>query len=459
MTKRKEEEIRDFTSGNILKQIITFASPLFLSNVLQIVYNITDMLIVGQFIGKNGLSAVSVGGDVTNFLTFLGMGFANAGQVIISQLIGAGERKQLSKLIGTMFTFLSGAAVLLSVLGLLMSRRIMVLMNTPGEALDSAWIYTVTCMTGLLFIYGYNVISAIFRGFGDSKHPLYFILIATVINIVLDLVFVAGLKMGTFGTALATVIGQAVSLIYSMRYLLKHREALMPGFTKADLKIDKRMMVTLGRLGVPMAISSVAVQSSKLFVNSWINSYGVVVSALAGIGNKIANITNLTNQALSQAGANMVGQNIGAEKYDRVPKIMKAALAVNTAISVLLIVFMILKPRLVFRMFTGDAEVLALSAVYIPVAIVNFVSSALRAGMNTLITGSGNHRISFVVAILDGVVNRIGFAVLLGLVLNLGYLGFWYGDVIANFTPFFVGIFFYLSGRWKTRKFVIQAAE
>ena len=136
MTKRKEEEIRDFTSGNILKQIITFASPLFLSNVLQIVYNITDMLIVGQFIGKNGLSAVSVGGDVTNFLTFLGMGFANAGQVIISQLIGAGERKQLSKLIGTMFTFLSGAAVLLSVLGLLMSRRIMVLMNTPGEALD-----------------------------------------------------------------------------------------------------------------------------------------------------------------------------------------------------------------------------------------------------------------------------------------------------------------------------------
>lgn len=208
-----------------------------------------------------------------------------------------------------------------------------------------------------------------------------------------------------------------------------------------------------------MAISSVAVQSSKLFVNSWINSYGVVVSALAGIGNKIANITNLTNQALSQAGANMVGQNIGAEKYDRVPKIMKAALAVNTAISVLLIVLMILKPRLVFRMFTGDAEVLALSAVYIPVAIVNFVSSALRAGMNTLITGSGNHRISFVVAILDGVVNRIGFAVLLGLVLNLGYLGFWYGDVIANFTPFFVGIFFYLSGRWKTRKFVIQAAE
>ena len=198
-----------------------------------------------------------------------------------------------------------------------------------------------------------------------------------------------------------------------------------------------------------MAIKSAAIHFSKLFVNSWINSYGVSVSAVAGIANKFNSISNLFAQAVNTAGASMVGQHIGAKKYDRVPKIMLTAfgitLVVATTLSLLLLVF----PEGIFRIFTSKEEVLAVCMEYLPIAIIIFYGSAFRSCMNALINGSGNYRINFVTAILDGMILRIGLSILFGLILGMDYVGFWLGDALAGFTPFFIGIVYYFSGKWK----------
>lgn len=175
--------ISDFTSGRILPSLITFAIPLFLSNLLQAVYNVVDMVVVGRVVGEAGLSGLSVGGDVLSLLTFLSIGFSNAAQIIISQYIGAGLKERLSRFIGTMATFLFLCAVGMSAVCLLLRGQILSLMNTPAEAWGQALAYSTTCMLGLVFIYGYNIVSAILRGMGDSKRPFLFIAIAAVIKI------------------------------------------------------------------------------------------------------------------------------------------------------------------------------------------------------------------------------------------------------------------------------------
>ncbi|MBR2180446.1 MAG: MATE family efflux transporter, partial [Oscillospiraceae bacterium] len=314
----QKTEIRDFTHGNIMKQLLVFSWPLFLSNMLQVVYNMVDMIIVGNRYGKVGLSAVSVGGDVTNFLTFLAIGFANAGQVIIAKYIGEGRRDKLSRFVGTMSAFLFACAAALSVLGLVFRTQILALMNTPDASFSGAMDYSTVCMAGLLFIYGYNIVSAVLRGMGDSKHPFVFISIAAVMNLVLDVVFIYVFDMGPYGAALATVISQGASFVCCTIFLFRHRERFELKFELRDFtKWDGEMLSDLIKLGTPMAIKSASVQFSKLFVNSWINSYGTAVSGFAGIAHKIASNSNLVSAARNTAGSTMKGQNQAARKYDR----------------------------------------------------------------------------------------------------------------------------------------------
>ena len=445
-------QIRDFTNGSIPRQLVSFATPLFLSNLLQIVYNMVDMMVVGSVLGKAGTSAVSVGGDVSNLLTFVAMGFASAGQVIIARLIGAGERKKLSRFVGTMVGFLAVAAVVMSVTGLLLQDTMLSLMKTPAEAYEGATAYSTICMTGLIFIYGYNTISAILRGMGDSKRPFIFISIAAVLNLVLDILFVAGLGMGAGGAALATIISQAVSVMISTAYLVRNRQRYELEMTFRDfVKWDGSLLRNLVGLGVPMAIKTCSIQISKLFVNSFINGYGVAVSAFSGIANKIAGISNLISQSMNVAGSTMVGQNLAAGKFKRVKRIMGTITLITLAVSTILSVVICLFPEAVFSVFTaeGDTDVLALVDGYLPIAVLMFFGSAFRSMMNSLLNGSGNHKVNFATAILDGIIMRIGLAVLFGLVLDMKHYGFWLGDALAGFTPFWIGLVFFLSGSWK----------
>ncbi len=445
-------QIKDFTKGNITKQLIVFALPLFLSNLLQVVYNMVDMIVVGNVIGKAGLSAVAIGGDVTNLMTFIAMGFASAGQVIIARYVGAGERQKIGRFVGTMSGFLLGCALLLTIVGVIFQNGLLIIMNTPKEAFAGAWAYSLTCVIGLFFIYGYNIVSAILRGMGDSKHPFIFISISAVLNLILDLWFVISLKMGAGGAALATVISQAVSFISCTIFLIIKRKTFELDISiKEFFKWDKGMLVDLIKLGTPMAIKFAAVMISKLFVNGWVNGYGVAVSAFSGVAHKLNNVAILISNSMNTAGSTIVGQNLVAGEFGRVKKVLKNLSIITLTASAVMSICIILFPREIFGLFTevSDTDVLALAVPYVPIAILSFVASALRAVMNALINGSGNYKINFLTAILDGIVLRIGLSLLFGLALGMKHYGFWLGDALAGFTPFVLGIIFYFSGAWK----------
>ena len=449
MQKSTKTLINDFTSGPVLPTLVTFALPLFLSNLLQAVYNVVDMMVVGRVVGEAGLSGISVGGDVLSLLTFLSMGFANASQVIISQYIGAGQRERVSRFIGTMASSLLLCAVGMSVLCLILRGQILSLLNTPAESWDQALAYSTTCMCGLVFIYGYNVVSAILRGMGDSKRPFMFIAIAAVLNLLLDLLFVIGFRLEAFGAALATVIAQSFSFVTALAYLWKNRARFGFTLTPRCFRINLTELSILVKLGVPMAIRSGAILFSKLFVNAWVNTYGVTISAVSGVGNKLDSISGLMGTALSTAGSSVVGQNIGAGKYDRAKRALGSAFLLSGICFSIMAAVVGFFPGSVFRFFTKDPSVLTVCMEYTPVALTAIAACAVRAPMNAFTSGCGNYKFNFAVAIVDGIVARIGLALLFGQVLGLGYFGFWMGNAVSGCVPFLLGAVYYLSDRWR----------
>ncbi len=450
-SKSTDSLVRDLTQGSVTRLLLIFAFPLLCSNLLQTVYNMVDMIVIGRFVGREGLSAVSIGGDVLHFLTFLVMGFSNAGQVILSQYIGAGNRDRIRGTIGTMFTVTFICAIVLTIVCYFGLDAFLTAMNTPAECFDYARQYGMTCVLGLVFIYGYNLVSAILRGMGDSKHPFIFIAVATVVNLVLDLVFVALLGMGPFGAALATVIGQGVSFLWALFYLYRHKEAFGFDFRPANFRPDPEVLPKLIKLGLPMILQSAAINFSMLFVNSYINSYGVVASAVTGVGNKLGSITAVVTNALSTAGSSMVGQNLGAEKYHRVPKIIGVSMVIDLAFAALLSFLTICFPRSIFGLFNDDPQVLDMAMSYIPVAVLLYVGFAMRSPFFALINGSGNAKLNLIVGLLDGVICRVGLAMLMGLAMGMGIMGFWLGNAFAGYMPFLIGGVYFLTGKWKRR--------
>lgn len=446
-----KSEIKDFTHGRIMPQLLIFAAPLFLSNLMQVVYNMVDMIVVGNILGDTGISAISVGGDLSQLLTFVAMGFSNAGQVLIAKYIGAGQKEKIGKFMGTMCSFLAISAIIISILSIIFQNNLLKLMNTPDDAYMLAADYSFVCMIGLIFIYGYNMVSAVLRGMGDSKHPFIFISFAAVMNLILDIIFVVYLNMGTKGAALATVASQAMSFILCSVFLyIKRRDFELNISLREFLIPDREMLSALIKLGTPMAIKTASIQLSRLFVNSNINAYGLEVSAFSGIANKINNTSNLISAAMNTAGATMVGQNIATGDEKRVRDILKSLAVITLSVStVLTVVFYFSKDAIIGFFAGGDASVIAVGENFFSIAILLFYASSFRAIMNALLNGSGNYKVNFATAIFDGILMRVGLSLLFGKALGMDYYGFWLGDAVAGFTPFVIGIVFYITGSWK----------
>ena len=447
---QKNTMVRDLTEGSITKLLFRFALPLLAANALQAVYNLVDMVVVGQHIGGMGMSAVSIGGDLLHLITFIAMGFSSAGQVIIARDVGAGRMDQVKKTIGNLFVFLFSAAVLIGILCLVFRYRILELVNTPDEALAATMSYFVTCAFGLVFIYGYNCVSAILRGMGDSQRPFVFVAVAAVLNTVLDILFVIPLEMGVFGAALATVIGQGASFVLSIVYLYRRRGEFGFDFRPASLRPDGRTMGRLIGLGIPMSIQSMSVNLSKTVLMSWINSEGMIYSALAGVYNKTGMMFGIVSNSFTTAGSSMIGQNLGAGRNERVPKILGVVLAIGlgmaSAFSLLLLLFQI--PF--YEIFTTDEAVLQEVTILTVPIILNLFGGATRTAGFALINGTGRSKLNLFVAIFDGMVSRIGIAALMYFTWKMGALGCWYGDALAGFMPMVIGGTFFLSGKWKT---------
>ena len=443
---------KDFTKGNIWRQLILFSLPFMASNALQVLYSTIDMLIVGKYVGTAGLSAVAQSSQIMNFATMLCLGFSNGGQILISQALGARKRKEMNDVIGTLFSFIAILSVVLTALVLLFCNPILLVIQVPAESYDMAKDYMIVCGAGLIFTAGYNLISAILRGMGDAKRPFLFIGIASVVNLVLDILFTGIFGWGVAGAAWATIIGQGVSFLFSLFYLFRRREQFGFDFQKKSFLPNRKYTGMIVSLGTPMAIQSGFINISMLFVNAMINSAGVVASATFGVGCRIDDIINKICQGIQYAAMPMVSQNIGAGQQKRAKHVVWSAVIFSSLLTVFFLLLYVCFGLPLFRLFSDDPAVHEMSGTFISAILWMFPAFAIMRGSGAFIQGIGNAKLCMALALLDGVVLRIGLSWLFGIVFGWGFFGFVLGYALAPYGYALPSMLYFLSGIWKKRR-------
>lgn len=442
------------TEGRVLPQLMKFALPVILANCLQTLYNLVDMIVVGYYVGTDGLSAVSVAGQVTQLLLNFGMGFAVGGQMVIAQLVGADDNDGLRGMVGTLCSVIAGLGIVATIVGVLFHAPILNAMNTPTEAMGQAKSYLVICSFGTIFIYGYNCVCAILRGMGDSKRPLVFVAIATVVNIVFDILFVGVFKMTAAGAALATVISQAIAFLGAVGYLYICRDSFIPNFKAKNFIIRKSELLPIIRTGLPLALMESVITFSMMFVSSFVNAFGNVATAVTGIGTKMNYLMQIIAGAMNSAGGSMIGQNVGAGKPGRIKQVVWCAMGFCLTGFFIVTALSLLCPVQLFSIFSKESAVLDMAPTYMRIAIVMYLTFALMSPFLGLLYGIGFSSLNFLVAILDGVIARIALSLLLGNLIGLE--GFWFGNALAGFVSVIIPGAYFFSGKWKDRRLLIK---
>ena len=344
----------DFTQGSILKKLCRFMLPVLGALILQAAYGAVDLLVVGRFGSTSGLSAVSTGSQVLNLVTFVVTQLAMGVTVLIARYIGEKREKEIGAVLGgaaVVFTILAGC---LFVLLVLFARPISVLMQAPQEALALTASYVRICGCGILFIVAYNVLSAVFRGLGDSRSPLLFVLVACLVNVAGDLVLVAGLHLDAAGAALATVLAQAVSVGCALAIL--RRKKLPFTFRKSDVRLNEQCRRFLA-IGLPLALQEFLTQLSFLALCAFVNRLGLAASSGYGVASKIVSFVMLVPSALMQSMASFVAQNIGAGNVKRAKKSMLTGITVGVAFGIVMFALVLRKGDVLAGLFSTDAEV------------------------------------------------------------------------------------------------------
>ena len=443
---------RNFTEGNLWRQLILFSLPFMASNALQVFYSTIDMMIVGKFVGTAGLSAVSQSSQIVNFATMLCFGFANAGQVLVAQAFGAGKRREANDIVGTLTVFVLAFSLALSVVILIFTNTILSAINIPPESEAMAVEYLVICTAGLIFTAGYNLVSAVLRGMGDAKSPFLFIGIASAVNLVLDLLFTGLLGWGVAGAAWATIIGQAVSFVFSLFYLYRKREFFGFDF-KREIFIPKRKYVgMIASLGTPMAIQSGFINVSMLFVNAMINDIGVVESATYGVGIRIDDIINKISLGVQYAAVPMISQNIGAGNRERAKSVVYRTWVLSIALTAIFMLAYGVFGRELFMLFSDDPLVHEKSGEFIAAILWMFPALAIMRGTGAFVQGIGNAKLGLILSILDGVALRIGLSYLFGIAMGHGFYGFVLGYGVAAYGYAIPSLRYFVSGVWKREK-------
>ena len=446
----------DLTQGHVGKQLLRFSVPFMLANLLQTVYNMVDTVVVGQFVGTEGLSAVSSGGELIMLYTFVAIGFGSAGQTLIGQFIGAGKRERINRTVGTLFTLLLIMGLILTVFCIATCDFQLRLINLPEEAMAEGRNYFRICAAGLVFIYGYNLVSSILRGMGDSKRPLIFIAIASVMNLILDLVFVIGLGMGAAGAALATILGQAFSFVCAVVYLYRHREAFGFDFKPRSFVPEKEILTSIVKLGIPMSAQGALISISMLYVVSLVNAFGVAASAANGITVKLNSVIRIVTQAMTTSGAAMIAQCVGAGKHDRASRVFNWCMLINVIFAVLCAAALAAAPVRIFSLFNTDPDVLAYAKIYVIYGVLDYIAAGTRSPFQSLVNGTGAAGLALAASVCDGVLARIGFSILFGNILGMGVSGYWMGNMLASFVTTIIIFPYYITGRWKKKKLLVD---
>ena len=345
----------DFTQGSILKKLVLFMMPVLGALILQAAYGAVDLLVVGRYGTTSGLSAVSTGSQVLNLVTFVVTQLSMGITVLIARYLGEKRPKQIGSVIGGAAVVFAGISIVLFILMVFFAHPISVLMQAPKEAVTLTSTYVRICGSGIFFIVAYNVLAAIFRGLGDSRSPLLFVLAACIINIIGDLALVAGLHMDAAGAAIATVMAQGFSVVFAVVILMKKN---LP-FTIA--KHDFRWNMQCGKfmeIGLPLALQELLTQLSFLALCAFVNRLGLEASSGYGVACKIVNFAMLVPSALMQSLASFISQNVGAGKTKRAKKTLYTGIGVGLTIGCIVFIFVMFKGDMLAAIFTTDKAVI-----------------------------------------------------------------------------------------------------
>lgn len=443
---------QDLTSGSVSKQLMKFAIPFLLSNLLQAFYSVADMIIVGRLCGTHGITGVNIGSQINILVTGAALGLAVGGTVLIAQYGGAKKFDEQRKTIGTLFTLYMILAVIFTVVMLLLGTTLLDVLKTPQVAYTEAENYYNICMAGLIFMFAYNVISAILRGMGDSKRPLYFVLVATIVNVIGDIILVGPFKMGAAGAAYATVAAQALSVVLSLIYLFKNH--FFTGYRKSDFKIDKEKAKMLIKIGLPSSVQQVVVSFSFLTLTTIVNSLpnAAIASACQGIGGKVNSFAVLPALAMSSAVSSMAGQNIGAGETERAKKTMLTGMGIAFGITIFVFALVELFPQQIISLFDTNPDVIAVGTEYMRFIALDYLFVPFVFCMNGLAIGAGYTNFALFNACFSSILVRVPFVYIMVNLTTLGFNGVGIATGLASISSIIVGAIYVASGKWKKPK-------
>lgn len=456
---------QDMTVGSPMKNLVRFSVPLLIGNLAQQLYSTVDSIVVGNYEGDGALAAIGASGPIINLLLVLFMGISVGASIMVSQYFGAKEKDKLSDTMGTTITATFVTSLLIMIVGPLITHPVMRLLDTPQDIYEMSCTYMVILFLGFMGSGFYNIISGVLRGLGDSIMPLVFLLVACGLNIVLDLWFVAGFHWGVAGVAWATIIAQAVSGVLCIVRLLRMKDVLV--ITPKTLVPKKDLLLRLVRLGLPSGLTQAIFSFAMIIIQSLTNSFGTPVIAANTVVMRVDGFAMMPNFTFGTAMTTYAGQNIGADRLDRVEKGTKDGLKLGLSVSAVLVALILIFGKYLMAMFTSTPEVIALGQQMLFTLAVGYIAMAVTQILSGVMRGAGDTMTPMWISIITTVVVRVPVAY------GLEFLTRPAGGAMGSGapTPLFLSLLIswvigavltsvaYRMGRWKKKSIVKNAVE
>ncbi len=452
-------EEHSLLTGSVTKKLAVFAFPLLLANILQSFYNVVDMLVVGRIVGDTGLAAIGNASKLCYIINSICIGITMGGAVLIAQYKGANDKKGQAESFQMLVLLSLVSSLLVTVVSLATYQPLFKMLNVPADAYQDACDYMKIICCGTVFVFGYNAICSVLKGLGDSKSSLYFVGIATIVNVVLDIILVGPFGMGTVGTAYATITAQGISFVMSLFYLKRHKTfSSMEGRRRFALQWDK--LAAIVKVGLPTAIQMVVVNTAYLLVAGMLNQFGITVSAASNVGLQINTFAGMPCWALGQAVTAMAGQCMGAGQIDRARKVAKISLVMNVAVTLVIVICVqLFAEQLILLFGSTDPEVVNDGIYYLRICCgVNSLIYAAMYTLDSFAIGAGAANIAMINALLDAVIVRLPVSWFFAFALNMGFPGIYYGQALSPILPAIAGFFFFAGKFWE-RKTLIQKSH
>lgn len=439
--------MKDLTTGNERKLIIQFAVPMLIGSLFQQLYNVVDSLVVGNFLGKEALAAVGVSYPVIFALVSLLIGLTIGLSVIVGQYFGAKNYEKVREAADTIYIFLFFASLVFSAAGLIFSGDIMRLMNIPDAYYHEAKLYFEIFAAGFVFLFGFNATNAILRGLGDTKTPLIFLIISTLLNLVLDVLFVAGFGWGIGSVAFATVFSQFIAFVLAIWHINRKHQIIRFSITK--MKFNPLIFKQGLKIGVPSGLQQSFVAMGMMALVVIVNGYGADAMAAFSVGSRIDSFAAMPGMILASALSNFVAQNMGAHKIDRVKKGFRVTLSmvvvVSGIISAILIVF---RHELIWA-FNQDPEVVRIGAEYLLITGFFYIIFSSMFVVQSVLRGAGDAITPMFISLFALWIGRVPLSWYLSQI--YGTEGIWWGIPLAWCLGFALSYFFYKRGKWKSK--------